>query len=216
MTLQLRTPFLRSVVGPQLNANWPLVVPPLPPPTSDDPHVHRRDDKTATHRCHYWRWAALLKRSLGIDGDKRSLRRAHEAARSGHRRREHPEAAPSLGRARPTARARTRPRPAVLQDSPRAPQARRARGDLCRGRDVRCVTDRALVPPCAPWTARSAQIIRLAPFACAYSGPRDRDFPHGRHPRLARNRPAACFQCLPCPATPTVSVTGRASKNAPP
>jgi hypothetical protein len=23
-----------------------------------------------THRCHYWRWAALLKRSLGIDGDK--------------------------------------------------------------------------------------------------------------------------------------------------
>jgi hypothetical protein len=48
----------------------PLVVPPLPPSTSGDPHAHRHDDKPATHRCQYWRWAALLKRSLGIDGDK--------------------------------------------------------------------------------------------------------------------------------------------------
>jgi hypothetical protein len=47
----------------------PLVVPPLPPSTSDDPHAHPQSPKPATHRCHYWRWAALLKRSLGIDGD---------------------------------------------------------------------------------------------------------------------------------------------------
>jgi Putative transposase len=48
----------------------PLVVPPPPVSTGDDPHAHRQGQKPATHRCRYWRWAALLKRSLGIDGDK--------------------------------------------------------------------------------------------------------------------------------------------------
>jgi hypothetical protein len=48
----------------------PLVVPPPQASTSGDPHAHRHDDKPATHRCHYWPWAALLERSLGIDGDK--------------------------------------------------------------------------------------------------------------------------------------------------
>src|SRR5262249_43644466 len=60
----------------------PLVVPPLPPPTSDDPHAHRCDDKPPTHRCHYWRWAALLKRSLGIDGDRCDRRGARMKLRA--------------------------------------------------------------------------------------------------------------------------------------
>lgn len=45
------------------------VVPPPPPEASDTAHAHHRDDERPTHRCHYWPWAALLKRSLGVDGD---------------------------------------------------------------------------------------------------------------------------------------------------
>jgi len=31
----------------------PVVVPPPPVSTSDDPHAHRQGNKPATHRCHY-------------------------------------------------------------------------------------------------------------------------------------------------------------------
>lgn len=48
----------------------PRVVPPLPADATDAPHAHRRQARRPTHRCHYWRWAALLKQSLGVDGDQ--------------------------------------------------------------------------------------------------------------------------------------------------
>lgn len=49
-----------------------LVVPPRP---ADDAtpkpvaHAHGDSEKPATHRCHYWPWARLLKRSFDIDGE---------------------------------------------------------------------------------------------------------------------------------------------------
>ena len=51
----------------------PLVVPPLPAedaPPEPVAHDHRDPEKPATHRCQYWRWARLLKRSFDVDGDK--------------------------------------------------------------------------------------------------------------------------------------------------
>jgi hypothetical protein len=45
----------------------------VPPPPDDDEaeadgaHAHRKSERPATHRCHYWPWARLLRRSLGID-----------------------------------------------------------------------------------------------------------------------------------------------------
>lgn len=48
----------------------PRVVPPRPDEDeheADGAHTHRKSERPATHRCHYWSWARLLKRSLGID-----------------------------------------------------------------------------------------------------------------------------------------------------
>jgi hypothetical protein len=51
----------------------PLVVPPVSPAeTPDDEAVPapQEPERPATHRCHYWPWARLLKRSLAVDGEK--------------------------------------------------------------------------------------------------------------------------------------------------
>jgi hypothetical protein len=178
----------------------PLVVPP-PPPTSDDPHAHHRDDKPATHRCHYWRWAALLKRSLETDGDRcdrcgarMKLRALVIVARASR--------GCSVTWASPSGSPCSHPPrgPPFFKTRPVGRRLGELGGDPCRGRDGRRVTDRALVPACAPWTARSAQVTRLAPFACAYPGPRDRDFPHAI---LASTQSARrVFSMPPCPPTP--------------
>jgi hypothetical protein len=53
----------------------PLVVPPRPaedtPPELElGAHDHGDPEKPVTHRCHYWPWARLLKRSFDVDGEK--------------------------------------------------------------------------------------------------------------------------------------------------
>jgi Putative transposase len=48
-----------------------LVVPPVPDEeAADDQSAHEHRERPATHRCHYWSWARLLKRSLAVDGEK--------------------------------------------------------------------------------------------------------------------------------------------------
>jgi len=48
-----------------------LVVPPVSPAeAAEDEPAHEQPQRRATHRCHYWPWARLLKRSLAVDGDK--------------------------------------------------------------------------------------------------------------------------------------------------
>jgi hypothetical protein len=44
----------------------------VPPEMADDEpaHAHERPERPETHRCHYWPWARLLKRSLAVDGEK--------------------------------------------------------------------------------------------------------------------------------------------------
>jgi len=48
------------------------VVPPVSPTevADDEPAHAHQPQRPATHRCHYWPWARLLKRSLGVDGEK--------------------------------------------------------------------------------------------------------------------------------------------------
>jgi hypothetical protein len=47
------------------------VVPPAPDEAlADHQHTHQDTQRSATHRCHYWPWARLLKRSLAVDGDR--------------------------------------------------------------------------------------------------------------------------------------------------
>jgi hypothetical protein len=41
-----------------------------PAEIADDEPAHEQPEPPATHRCHYWPWARLLKRSLGVDGEK--------------------------------------------------------------------------------------------------------------------------------------------------
>jgi hypothetical protein len=94
-----------------------LVVPPVSPAElAEAEPAHEQPQRRATHRCH-WPWARLLKRSLGVDGDKcdacgapMKLRALVIAARSIERLR-------SPRRAHRAAAIVTRSRPALLQES---------------------------------------------------------------------------------------------------